>query len=162
MEQATPFTTFLTWMAEALNRFHVSDVFCELIAPMTKPAEIELTVEAIEYGETAAVAATGQGTFRVGRCSKWRPRRVSASPVTTQAADGRGREFVSRSICTPTETSAHGKASRWRCTVVHNNWSASAPLRAGISGSNSVGRSASTGSMSATRAVFRSRRGACM
>ena len=121
MEQATPFTTFLTWMAEALNRFHVSDVFCELIAPMTKPAEIELTLEAIEYGETATMTATGQGTSRVGRCSKWRPRRVSASTVAARAADGRGREFVSRSICTPTETSAHGKASRWRCTVVHNN-----------------------------------------
>ena len=39
-------------MAEALNRFHVSDVFCERIAPMTNPAEVELTVEAIEYVAT--------------------------------------------------------------------------------------------------------------
>lgn len=39
----------------ALNRFHVSDVFIDLLASMSKPAEVELTVEAIDDNQRAAV-----------------------------------------------------------------------------------------------------------
>jgi eukaryotic-like serine/threonine-protein kinase len=38
----------------ALNRFHVGDVFCALISSLSKPAEVELTVEAIDDDPRAA------------------------------------------------------------------------------------------------------------
>lgn len=61
------------------------------------------------------------GFFTVPRCTKSKPRRVRRGYVASSAAAEYEDEFVSRSVCSPLTRVVNGKASSWRCNVVHNN-----------------------------------------
>ena len=62
-----------------------------------------------------------RGTIRVPKCGKVQPRRVRRGYVAASAAEEYPDEFVSRSVCASSTALVRGKASTWRCIVVHNN-----------------------------------------
>jgi hypothetical protein len=67
--------------------------------------------------EDESAARQASGTFRLGRCTSWKPLRVYRGHAAAWAADGYGSEYVSRSRC-----SARKNPSRaWTCDVTHNN-----------------------------------------
>lgn len=61
------------------------------------------------------------GVFRVPRCTRWRNWRVSRGRAAREAASFYPDEYVSRSRCRALSRKRHGRASRWLCSVIHND-----------------------------------------
>jgi hypothetical protein len=85
---------------------------------------LTVTTAASDDDSVTQTTETRQGSFRVGRCGKWRPRRVSRGYAADDASGGVGgwgNEFVSSVRCSPRGAVIHGRSSAWRCLVTHNN-----------------------------------------
>lgn len=72
----------------ALNRFHVSDIFCALLGSLSKPAEVELTVEAIDNHQRAAAWYAEPALKRPLRAQ------IADALRRAQQADENGRAFA--------------------------------------------------------------------
>jgi 2-polyprenyl-3-methyl-5-hydroxy-6-metoxy-1,4-benzoquinol methylase len=68
-----------------LHRYHVRDVFCALLGSLSRPAEVELTVEAIDANQRAAAWHAEQALERPLRAP------IAEALRRAQQADAYGR-----------------------------------------------------------------------